>query len=343
MVVPKMIERSHAAMIHETAASEDIVPHDVRRLFCLPIFHGFSFPEMVINALRLGWTCYMMRRLDDTFSQKIESFRITEIMTAPPVLLKLCDQVLVDPTEKKRLRSLRKILCGGAPLSAGLRSRTLSILDTKCHIAQVWGMSEGGWFATFKWAEHDATGSVGRAMPGLEVKESENAADTDGHPAFELLVRGPQLARRYLGNQAATTESFSDDGWMRTGDVGFVAADGKIYLVDRSKDLIKVNGWSVSPAELEAALHKDPENVVDVGVVGVGWGLDERPVAFVVPRKSVEATSTDEIKDRLLTHCARYKAAKCEIRFTTEIPKNPSGKVLRKVLRQWYEQAELTA
>ena len=335
--LPKMVQRTHRALVLETGAIEDTnsaKPYDVRRLYCTPIFHAFSFPEMVVNTLRLGYPSYYMRRFDDSFAQKIRDFQITETMAAPPMLLRFADQAL-EERERKNMQSLRMVLCAGAPLAAELRARFLRIFERPVRVVQVWGMSEGGWFATFRYPEHDATGSVGRAIAGYEVRLSTNQILQlpDGREVAELLVKAPQLTTGYLGNHAATVESFGTDGWLRTGDIGFVQ-DGKIYLVDRAKDMIKVNGWTVSPAELEAALDQSPK-VLDAAALGIGHGTEEHPVVFIVPRHA--NVSSTEIKDHLLSQLSRYKVAKCEIRFISLIPRNPSGKILRNVLRKQLE------
>jgi acyl-CoA synthetase (AMP-forming)/AMP-acid ligase II len=133
-----------------------------------------------------------------------------------------------------------------------------------------------------------------------------------------------------LDNPAATAEAFTKEGWLKTGDIGYIE-DGKIYIVDRVKDMIKVNGWSVAPAELEAALYKNPK-VLDAAVIGHGSGVEEYPVIFVVPNGG--ETSPADITDHLLQFVARFKVAKCEVKFIQSIPRNPSGKILRKILRQ---------
>ena len=169
--LPKMAARTHRALILESKAIEDNhaqKPYDVRRLFCTPIFHAFSTPEMVIAPLRLGIPTYIMRRYDDTFAQKVHDLKITETAAPPPMLKMLQEQ----QSSHHLLQSLRMIFCGGAPLARGLRKQTLAIFETPPRIVQVWGMTEGGWFATFKYPEDDRTGSVGRMVPGYDIKVS---------------------------------------------------------------------------------------------------------------------------------------------------------------------------
>ena len=169
--LPKMAVRTHEAMMLETIAIEDnnaAKPYEVRRLFCTPIFHAFSTPEMIFNPLRLGYTAYFMRRFDESFAQKIHDFGITETAAPPPMLMRLEQQ-----TEAHHLlQSLRLTLSGGAPLMPGLRTRVLRIFNNPPRIVQVWGMTEGGWFTTLKYPDDDDTGSVGRIIPGLDITVS---------------------------------------------------------------------------------------------------------------------------------------------------------------------------
>jgi hypothetical protein len=135
----------------------------------------------------------------------------------------------------------------------------------------------------------------------------------------------------YLNNPAATTEAFSEDGWVRTGDVGYVRS-GRWYIIDRTKDLIKVRGWQVSPAEIEGSLLEHAD-IVDAAVIGVAAldGSGEVPLAFVV-RKEGSRVSEQEIKAFLGERLARYKGVD-QVSFVEKIPRNPTGKILRRVLR----------
>lgn len=145
----------------------------------------------------------------------------------------------------------------------------------------------------------------------------------------------------YLHNPTATAEAFTQDNWIRTGDIGYTKGNNW-YIVDRAKDLIKVRGWQVSPAEIEAALMEHPK-ILDAGVVGIPSpdGCGESPMAFVVVEKG---SSLDEaqIKLFLATRLARYKNIE-EVCFVEAIPRNPIGKILRRVLREMREPERPTA
>jgi hypothetical protein len=147
----------------------------------------------------------------------------------------------------------------------------------------------------------------------------------------EIHIHSPHAMKGYLNNPTATAEAFSEDGWIRSGDVGFVK-EGKWYVIDRTKDLIKVRGWQVSPAEIEASLLEHPE-VLDAAVIGMAAKDDsgEVPQAFIV-RKVNSSLEEGDIKKFLAVRLARYKGVE-DVQFVDSIPRNPTGKILRRVLR----------
>lgn len=327
---PKLATRTHRSMMIEQQAIEDNdleKPYKVRRLYCIPIFHAFAAPEMMFNVLRLGQQSYFMKRFDDTFAQKVHEFGVTEIAGAPPLLLKLAN----TPDCQHLLQSVRLISYGGAALGPELRKQTMGIFEVPPRIVPVYGMTEGGWFTMLKHPEDDDSGSVGRPIAGYEIKvvPQIGAELQSGQVVGEVLVRGPQLMTEYLNNPSATAEAF-ENGWLKTGDIGYIR-DGKVYLVDRAKDLIKVSGFQVAPAELEDALLESPD-ILDAAVVGVGQDVDEHPLACVVPRGA--SVTVERVKSHLRKRLTGYKVNRCEVRFVESIPKSSSGKMLRKVLKE---------
>jgi len=336
--LPKMAARTHRSLINEQLAIEDNnadKPYEVRRLYCTPVFHAFTLPEMGFNAMRLGQTSYFMKRYDDTFAQKIHDFQITETMGAPPMLRLL----VKNPERYHLLQSLRIIFFGGAALGPELRTMTLAMFDRPLRLVPVYGMTEGGWFTTIKDPEIDDTGSVGRPIAEYEIRMSattDSATElSDGQKVGEILVRGPQMMERYYNNSVATQDAFTPDGWLKTGDIGYLK-DGKVYLVDRAKDLIKVNGWQVAPAELEDVLMRSA-HVQDVAVFGVGadgddQASDEHPMACVVARG--KGVTVEMIKKHLAGCLTGYKVKHCEVRFVKSIPKSPAGKILKRVMKE---------
>lgn len=238
----------------------------------------------------------------------------------------LARQAVVDDYD---LSSLRIITCGAAPLGAELARSCADRLG--CRVKQAYGMTElGGATHVAPDTGRDDPESIGPALPGVECRVVDCATGQDvgpGEPG-ELLIRTPGAMRGYLNNPRATAETIEPDGWLHTGDIVSRDADGWFRVVDRRKELIKYNGYQVAPAELEAVLLGHPA-VADAAVV---TSPDERtgevPKAFVVLRSGVPA---DELMRFVADRVSPYKKIRL-LEFIDEIPKSPSGKILRRVL-----------
>ncbi|KAI7369169.1 acetyl-CoA synthetase-like protein [Hortaea werneckii] len=333
---PKMAARTQRAMVLESAAIEEASkPYPVRRLYCTPIFHGLSAPEMIINSLRRGVPSYFMKRYDDfSFAENIQEFVITETFAPPPMLVRLVN----NATEvQKKLQSLRTVYTGGAALVPELRAKFLKLFNPSDPplVIQVWGMMECGWMTTFKYPENDCTSSIGRLMSGCQIKLSiDRQTLPGGQEVGEMYAHSPYGMSCYWGNRDATDRAFEDKDhyWLKTGDIGYVR-DGKVYVVDREKEIFKVNGFQVAPPELEDAFMA-LGGVKDAGVIGSGQLEDsgERPIAFVVRADS--SVTAEELKRQLGHRLSRYKVNQCDIRFLKAIPKSVTGKILKNELRK---------
>lgn len=326
--LPKLAQRTHKALVEETRAIEDNnqeKPYEVSRLYCTPAIWGaYPFPEMVINSLRLGIPSYFIRQFEESLVSKICKYRVTEVMTVPHVLSKILDQVTETHTETQ-IQSLRMVMSAGAPLAPALAERFTSIFDVPPRVVQVWGLTECGHLTHWVYPESDKTGSVGRPVSGcdIRVRGADDTWTTTGQG--ELWVKGSQLMTRYLGNEAATAETLRADGWFRTGHIGYLDS-GKVYIIDRLKDIIKVDGFVVSPTELENALYHCP-GVEDVAAVRSGNISDEHPVLHVVPA-GTDASASD-IEECLHSRLSGYKVDKCEVKLVGSIPRNRGGKILQ--------------
>jgi len=176
-------------------------------------------------------------------------------------------------------------------------------------------------------------GTCGVTVANTECRivDVENGDDQDVGGVGEMWVRGPQVMKGYLNNPEATAHTIDDDGWLHTGDVGFIDEDGHLTIVDRVKELIKFKGFQVAPAELEALLLTHPA-IADAAVIGVPDDeAGERPRAFIVLKPGQDASAA-EITAFTAEHVATYKVVH-DIVFTEEIPKSASGKILRRMLR----------
>jgi acyl-CoA synthetase (AMP-forming)/AMP-acid ligase II len=293
-----------------------------------PFFHIMGFVVSLAVPLASGSTVVTMPRFDpEHFFALIQRHRVTVLAVPPPVIALLASHPMAKEYD---LSSLELIVSGGAPLGAGLQ-RAVAARYPHAAVGQAWGMTETTVGATMPDRELGTVpGSVGRVMPntGLRVVDSDTGGDLGAGERGELWVRGPQVMAGYLGNPGATAEAIDADGWLKTGDLGYVDGEGNVFVVDRLKELIKVSAYGVAPAELEAVLLTHP-NVADAAVVGrPDEERGEVPVAAVVPRGDLDA---DGLMDWVAEKVAPHKKIG-DVRFADAIPKTPSGKLLRRML-----------
>ena len=283
----------------------------------------------------MGISSVILPRFDlEAFCSAIQAYKITYAYVVPPVIL----QLLQNPKAAKYdLSTIRMFMCSAAPLSPEL----IHMMRNKYNIGvrQAYGMSECSPCIHLQtWQESiDHPGAVGRLLPNITAKyvpiEGEDSASREG----ELWVKGPNVFPGYLNNQKATDESFSPDGWYKTGDVGYENADGHFIITDRVKELIKYNGFQVAPAELEGMLLGHP-SIADVAVVGVPSGQtgSELVRAYVKTKSQEQANeqTAQEIMKFVKENMVHYKQLRGGVHFVDSIPRNPSGKILRRELKR---------
>jgi acyl-CoA synthetase (AMP-forming)/AMP-acid ligase II len=180
--------------------------------------------------------------------------------------------------------------------------------------------------------------SVGHPPPDTEAKivriNDERLQGIGPNESGELLVRGPQIMLGYHNNEKATKETITADGWLRTGDIGYYDENQCFYITDRLKELIKVKGFQVPPAELEEILRSHPA-IADAAVIGIpDRSSGELPRAYVVAKDS--NLSEKDVKDFVSERVAEYKRLEGGVEFVQQVPKNATGKILRKELKEEY-------
>lgn len=305
-----------------------------RWLAFLPLYHAYSQLFTMNIACKLQIPVYIMPKfVFEDYLKCIQQFRITSIHLVPPVLVMMAKR---PETSQYDISSVKHYLSGAAPLSKDLQNELMSRFNDMV-ICQAWGMTETT-CAGIKTPgfTKDFTGSIGSLLPNTEarlVNEDNEDLTIDGEPG-ELWLRGPQIMQGYWKNEQATQESLTIDGWFKTGDVA-VVKQGKWWIVDRKKELIKVNGLQVAPAELEAVLleHQD---IADAAVVGITLHGEELPRAYVVLQKNSTARPTvSNIQDFVVERVAKHKRLAGGIQFVEEIPKLASGKIVRKLIKEW--------
>ncbi|KAE8450028.1 hypothetical protein EG329_007167 [Mollisiaceae sp. DMI_Dod_QoI] len=339
--VPKGVILSHTNIVAEcyipsTMFREEVAARvsrgepafEYRTLAHLPASHIAGVQGYFINPFYMGGPVYWMPRFDfPLFLEYNKKFRITFFFTVPPIYLLIAKMpIVVDQFDY-----LEVAISGAAPLGKDLQHAASAKLGKgKTFIAQTWGLSETtGSVTVMPLGERDDTGSVSKLLPNMSVR----LVDDDGHDVpegkpGEILVKGPIVTRGYYGNPHATRDSFID-GWFCTGDVA-VWKNGLPYIVDRKKELFKYKGLQVAPAELEAVLITHPK-ILDAAVIGVDIPGTEAPRAYVVATGGI---TEQEIKDFVKKSMADYKQLRGGVVFMDAIPKSPSGKILRKDLRE---------
>ncbi|MER6122247.1 4-coumarate--CoA ligase family protein [Streptomyces sp. NPDC001795] len=335
--IPKGVMLTHRSIATNLAQLEPLVaarPGD-RILAVLPFFHIYGLTALMNAPLRLGATVVVLPRFDlETFLAAIEKHRITGLYVAPPVVLALAKHPLVEGYD---LSSLKYVISAAAPLDADLATACSQRLGVP-PIGQAYGMTElsPGTHVVPLNAQNAPAGTVGKLIAGTEMRIlSLDDPDKDlgvGEPG-EIAIRGPQVMKGYLGQPGATDAMIDRDGWLHTGDVGHVDADGWLFVVDRVKELIKYKGFQVAPAELEALLLTHPK-IADAAVVGVyNDDNNEVPHAFVVRQTEADDLSEGEVMMYVAERVAPYKRIR-NVTFIDGVPRAASGKILRRQLRE---------
>ncbi|KAF2098464.1 acetyl-CoA synthetase-like protein [Rhizodiscina lignyota] len=343
--LPKGVSLSHWNLVAQciqltlTEVEAATAGYETKLLAFLPFAHIYSIMEGVIRILATGTQVIVMPKFDfQRALAAIQKFRITYIYVAPPILLALARSPLVDQYD---ISSIGGIMSAAAPLATQLIEDVYT--KFKIPVKQAYGMSEASPAVTHQMDWEKAMiykGSVGTLLPNMSAKW----VDLDGNEVAkgqegELWIKGPNVFAHYHENPQATENSFSDDGWYKTGDVGYEDEHGNYYITDRVKELIKYKGYQVAPAELEAMLLKNPK-VKDVAVLGmyVEEMASEVPRAFIVPTEGNKPSDqlAKEIVAWLDAQVSYPKKLRGGVQFVEEVPKSPTGKILRRLLKDKY-------
>jgi long-chain acyl-CoA synthetase len=312
---------------------------DSVNLVAMPLFHIGGCGYGTSTFLRGGHTILMREADPARLIEAIERHRVTNAFFVPTVLQSILDVPIVKEAD---LSSLSLLMYGASPIGEALLRRALDVLD--CGFIQAYGMTEtSGTIVTLEPSDHHLEGpgaerlrSCGRVLPFAQIRITDVATLTECAPGQvgEIWVRSAMVMKGYWRQPSATAEAITADGWLRTGDAAFCDEDGFIHLFDRYKDMIISGGENIYPAEIENALLFHPE-VAEVAVIGVPherWG--ETPRAIVVPGP-VRTPDPQDLIDFARTRLARYKCPTSVI-FVQSLPRNASGKLLKKELRRLY-------
>ncbi|KAL2816213.1 hypothetical protein BDW59DRAFT_166498 [Aspergillus cavernicola] len=372
--LPKGVMLSHTNIVANLMQTEHIdqgnLTHNDIALAFLPFSHIIGLTYLINYNLHLGMQTIILPRFTlQSMCHAIQKYKITYTYVVPPVILQLVQNPsLVGNYD---LSSLRMMLCAAAPLSIELIRAVRE--DLHLNIRQGYGLSECSPCTHLQtWDEALLyPGSVGRLLPNIVAKfvpiveeitttatdsisaRSESGPGPEPRPGSrkegELWVKGPNIFLGYHNNAEATRESFSSsssssssssekDMYYKTGDVGYEDPHGNFFITDRIKELIKYNGFQVSPAELEAILLLGHPAVADVAVVGVSSSSEQQQLPRAYVKVKLDGQDNERMARDIIQYVkervVHYKQLRGGVRFVSEIPRNASGKILRRELKR---------
>ncbi|TXG48706.1 hypothetical protein EZV62_024581 [Acer yangbiense] len=339
--LPKGVVLTHKSLITSVAQQVDgenpnlyLKQQDVV-LCVLPLFHIYSLNSVLLCSLRAGAGVLLMHKFEiGVLLELIQQHKVSVAAVVPPLVLALAKNPMVA---KFDLGSIRMVLSGAAPLGKELEEALRSRVP-QAILGQGYGMTEAGPVLSMclgfaKKPYPTKSGSCGTVVRNAELKVIDPDTGCSlgyNHPG-EICIRGPQIMKGYLNDAEATAATIDVEGWLHTGDIGYVDDDEEVFIVDRVKEIIKFKGFQVPPAELEALLINH-SSIADAAVVPQKDEVaGEVPVAFVVRSNGFELTE-EAVKEYIAKQVVFYKRVH-KVYFVHAIPKSPSGKILRKDLR----------
>jgi acyl-CoA synthetase (AMP-forming)/AMP-acid ligase II len=328
--LPKGVMLSHRNMVvnvDQTLALLDFQPGETTVAF-LPFFHIYGMNVLMNSFLAGGAGLVTVPRFDlEAVLRHIQTHRVQKLLIAPPVAIALTKHPMVDQFD---LSSLQIVVSAAAPLGAEVAETVSRRIG--CRVIQGYGMTELSPLSHAVPHRSPRPGAVGISAPSTLTRIVSPATGRDcGHgEEGEVWVQGPQVMIGYHNRPDATASTMAD-GWLKTGDLGVVDGDGYLFIRDRLKELIKVKGFQVAPAEVEALLLGIP-GISDAAVIGVPDDeAGELPMAFVVRTPGSDLTA-EAIRGGLRDYLVSYKVPQ-RVEFIDAIPKSAAGKILRRLLR----------
>ena len=343
---PKGVPLSHSGFVSYVLENVEPANPEIeeRNLLTVPLYHVAGMQAMLAGVYG-GRTLVLMRQFEvKEWMKTIQDERASRAMLVPTML-----KWVIDDTDFHTfdLSSLRVITYGAAPMAFEVIKKAIQELPWVRFINAFGQTETASTITTLGPEDHVLVGtdeeidrklkrltsSIGRPLPDVEVKivdEKENLLPPN--EVGEILAKGPRIMTGYWGDEEKTAQVLTPDGWLRTGDKGWMDEDGYIYLAGRGDDMIIRGGENVSPEEIENALHSHPkiEEAAVIGIPNPEWG--QEPRAVVVLKKAQEATA-EEIMEYCRSRLAGFKRPRSVI-FVDSLPRNAMGKVLKKELRE---------
>ncbi len=334
--LPKGAMLTHGNLTSSCAQLGEILdvtlrPGEERVLAVLPPFHIYALMINMLFSLSMGSEVYLHPRFDaETVLREIHGSRITTFPGVPTMFIGLLAHPL---TAKLDLTSLKMCNSGGAPLPLDVQQRYQQVAG--CALREGWGMTETTTTGTFTPTDAQPhPGSCGLPVPGCRISIRPldgSAGELPAGERGEVCISGPNITAGYWKRPDATAEAMTEDGFLRTGDVGYMDEDGWVYIVDRTKDMILCSGYNVYPRVIEEAIYEHPD-VEEVSVIGIDDPYrGQAPKAFIKLRAGAASMDFDTLQAFLATRLGKHeRLAAMELRDA--LPRTPVGKLSKKEL-----------
>ncbi|EMT71965.1 4-coumarate--CoA ligase-like 5 [Fusarium odoratissimum] len=344
---PKAVQISHANIISQLRQISALTPPNRRRtvLGVLPFYHITGLVHLLHLPIVLEQQMVIMAKFDmKQMMETVVRFKCDELWLVPPLLIRLLNDKSAQGYD---LSFVKQFNTGAAPLADQVIAQ-LARKFPSVAVRQAWGMTETTSCLTVTppnlstWSN---ASKVGKLVPGTEIRvvDPDTGEDVPAGNVGEIWAKGPQVTMGYLDRPEETAASYLEDGFFKTGDLGSIDNEGFITIHDRIKEMIKVRGHAVAPAELEDLLHGHPK-VKDAAIIGIPDDYSgETPRAFVVLAGGVHGGPevVKELQEFVAARKAKHKRLSGGVEFMDQIPKSPSGKILRRVLKaSWKEKME---
>ncbi|EDO46392.1 predicted protein [Nematostella vectensis] len=302
------------------------------QVLIVPMFHVFGLAIMLGINIAIGVTMVCIRQFDPvSFLEAIQKYKVTNISVVPPLLIFLAKHPSVL---KYDLSSVKSVGCGAAPLGEEMMDAFMSRFPN-VESNQGYGLTEFC-VALIGRKNLKKPASVGEVLPCSQVKvvDLKTGVAQPAGKQGEICIKGPLMMKGYLNNPEATANTIDHEGWLHTGDIGYYDDQEHFYIVGRVKELIKYKGFQVPPAELEDLLQSHPD-IADAAVIGVpDEEAGELPKAFVVLKAGTLGTTPQDIIQFVSENISPQKRLRGGVEIVDSIPKTPSGKILRRQLRE---------
>ncbi|KAI4368501.1 hypothetical protein MLD38_017052 [Melastoma candidum] len=335
--ISKGVMLTHKNLVANLCSTLCTVPPEaigkVTTLGLIPFFHIYGIAGICCATLRNKGKVVVMNRFElRTFLNALITQEVMFAPIVPPIILALVKNPIVDEFDLQKLK-LEAIMTAAAPLAPEI----LSAFEKKfpgIQVQEAYGLTEHSCITLTHGHGITKKNSVGMILPNLELKfiDPDNGRSLPRNTPGELCVRSQCIMKGYYKNDEETSRAIDEEGWLHTGDIGYIDDDGDVFIVDRIKELIKYKGFQVAPAELEAILltHSSIDDAAIVPLPDEEAG--EIPAACVVLNPGAIETEEDII-EYVASNVAGYKKVRV-VRFVDAIPKSPSGKILRRLLRE---------